>query len=268
MRPLTSATSMARTWPAAITAAASPISTGISASRARWLRVPSGTMPSGRSLPARWPAAQLIVPSPPPATTASSPGAAAASSKAAKIPSAEISLMSASTPASAKAARSRVSSSSPSPLKVPPLRLTITLTFIANGNPFPSGGANPEGAEFVPLWVAEIGAVKGLRPFLAAQARRPFVAAAELDRLVVEGVDLVAAVHHDRGHIAVAGPRRFAVIRLGDRHCRLAPGGSVHGEILAELHQSAGADRAEQRVVEGARPSEVVAAQRDIADHR
>src|SRR6478735_3026204 len=48
-------------------------STGMSRSRAKWLSVPSGNMPSRVLVPATAPATQLMVPSPPPAITSSAP---------------------------------------------------------------------------------------------------------------------------------------------------------------------------------------------------
>src|SRR5579884_228835 len=62
-----------RQLPSAISFAASAISSGMRRSRAKWLSVPKGRIPSRVSVPARLDAAALMVPSPPPTTSSSSP---------------------------------------------------------------------------------------------------------------------------------------------------------------------------------------------------
>ena len=101
------------------------------ASRAKWLSVPKGRIPRGRSRPASAAAAALTVPSPPPTTTASSSRVDAASAKASGRSAGAVSRTSAWMPwASSAVSIWRFSVAPGTAFAVPPPGLTITRTRI------------------------------------------------------------------------------------------------------------------------------------------
>src|SRR5262245_30601449 len=76
--------------------------------------------------------------------------------------------------------------------------------------------ADEEGVQLVAVEIAEVAGVEAV----AALARRAFVGAAELERLLVDRVDLLLARRGERDHHAVADRCGLAVERLGDRDHR------------------------------------------------
>src|SRR5574338_1360293 len=263
-RPFISPTSTRRALPAAITRAASSISVGMPRSRAKWLSVPSGRMPSAVPVPASADAAAAMVPSPPPAINKGSPRSAMALARTSQSPP-SIGSIAASTPAAASADATR-SAIFGLAAAVPPRRLRRTTAPISAVNRS-IGRTDPEGGDLVAVGIAEIGAVEGLRALVAADPGRALVAPTELDRLGVERVDVGAAGAGDRRHVSVAGGRAVAVIGLAHGEPRPVHRRAVHGEIVAELHDPAGADHRHQRIVDSARPGEVIAAEGYVADH-
>src|SRR6478672_3100388 len=238
-RPLTSAMSTCRVRPPAIAATAWSRSSGMPASFAKWLSVPSGSTPSGMSVPATAAAAVLIVPSPPAATSASTPAASAASVQWRSISSGATARILASMPCASNSGRSLSALSSPNE---PPPRLMITRTFNRCGS-IRSWWADAEGAELVPLGIAKIAAVEGAIALLAAHAGG-------------------AAVHDQRHHVAVADGGGLAIVRPRDGDARLPPAAAVEGEAARQLHQPVGPDQVEQGIVEAPRLVEIVGADR------
>ena len=102
IRPFICATSTRRSVRRAISLAASSVSSGMPRSRAKWLSVPSGRMPSAVLVPASADAAAAMVPSPPPTTSRGLPRSAIARQRTSHLPL-SISSISGSMPAAASA---------------------------------------------------------------------------------------------------------------------------------------------------------------------
>src|SRR4051794_6740562 len=126
MRLFICATSTRRSVPAAISLAASSSAVGISRSRAKWLSVPSGRIPSNVPVPTSAEAAAAIVPSPPPTISNGSPRSATARQRTSHSPPSTSSTSPVSpAPTSAAATFSAISESAAA---APPPRLIRTET--------------------------------------------------------------------------------------------------------------------------------------------
>src|SRR5690349_14648285 len=95
-------------------------------SRAKWLSVPSGRIPSRVRMPAMADAAALMLPSPPPTISNSSPRSAIARDRVSQLPPSTISMVDF-IPARRRAVLT-LSAISGSPLIVPPPRFSSTVT--------------------------------------------------------------------------------------------------------------------------------------------
>src|SRR5262249_25771999 len=119
-----------------------------------------------------------------------------------------------------------------------------------------------ERVELVAFGIAEVGRVE----VAPAQSGRTLVLAAELDGLVVDRLDLLRRVAHQRHHRAVAYRRDLAVERLDEAQARAVLARGPRDEAFV-FHLTFAADLGEQRVIEFAGANEVVGADRDVPDH-
>src|SRR4051812_22875043 len=116
-----------------------------------------------------------------------------------------------------------------------------------------------EGVELVAFGVAEGGRVE----VAPTQAGWALVRTAELERRVIQRLDLLRRVAHQRDHRAVARRRRLTVERLDEAQAGAVLAGGPRDEAFV-LHLTSAADLGQQRVVELAGAREIVRADGDV----